>query len=366
MNADDMEMLGILVGFFPALYAVEKVRSRLFDRAPQQQPNAPSTPQRPAAVPAPGDVMRSIAELKDGYLARLAGDFEALRRKRLAEGIVAEMVGGVPPLALVPQIQEAFGFPRGIHPPRYARLADGVDGRVFAHDLADLIESAKSFDRASTVGTNVDDEDVERWADRVDALLGAVTRANPYNEEPDLPGQFEYVLEREDKWGGALLDELGEPSRLRVILAVAVDYLVEVQNRMPNYRESGHAGYEQPSQVSVTINGGTIINPQIAAQIHTIGSNITAVLDQGDTKLAHALRAMEDAVVSLSDAHHELRQETLDQLEYLSEAAKAAPEKRKRGMVKSSLESLAKAASTSAEIGKAYEAWRTVLDGLLS
>jgi hypothetical protein len=141
------------------------------------------------------------------------------------------------------------------------------------------------------------------------------------------------------------------------------------RRRLPR-RTDRHAIQETPEQgppeprVSMDFRGSII--GQVGAKIANIDSTIGGVSHSGDSKVADALQALVEAVQAQHELAAEQRQDLLDNIEYLAQAAQSPPEKRSRGMVKAALEALTAAATTSTELSKVVDAWGSVLHRFVS
>jgi hypothetical protein len=244
-------------------------------------------------------------------------------------------------------------IPDVILPPRHARLNPGVLVRLLAEDIASQIEAGQSLDQALAAGA-AEPRDVLAWSDHCAEILAGVG------------DEVKTGLTRLTKGATACSAPVADPIILgRAYLALGLGFLKEVQQRMNDYAEAAGQVPPQP-QVSIVIRGGTFYGSQIAAQIANIESTITGVAQHGDRDLADGLKELTQAVLVQDGLDDEQRQDLLDNVGYLAEAAGKPSEKRNRGIIKSVLGALGTAAATSTELGKAMDAWGGVLHQLLS
>lgn len=253
---------------------------------------------------------------------------------------------------------------QSFHPPRYARLHEGINESLYVQDLEREVELGRHY--AQHLGQFLDlfpsdridlEPDIDRWIEECTQLLrGIKVPDNSLDAGRDPAKDFQSWV---PNWKACYSNLIADKSSFAVsIISLGVNYLEEVQKNMPDYLES-----DQNPQYAITINGGTIYGP-VAMKIEAINSTIAGVMEQGAADLGKALKALEEAILADTTNNEELRQDLLDNLEVLAEEAQAEPRDRKRGIIKSTLASLKNAALSGPEIAKALEAWGQVLSGI--
>ena len=276
----------------------------------------------------------------------------AARNRKLSPQLEA---GSITPRVL-DQFIEVMGGPQArasSRPPIHARFEDGVNGNVLLREIASLLDRGRVL-RAGVATGDSDLDDVDEWGETVRERVLVLFVPNVVDglmplSFPDFDSM--YGLSRRGICQG--------------LLAYGLNYLEELQERMPEYMEASGQAPAAP-QVSVTINGGTVVNPQIAARIDIIESTISAVVQQGDNRIAEALSALERAVLAEQAVDQATRSDLLDGLQALADAARTHPEKRNRGVVKAILSTFKTAAASGPELAKAVAAWGTLLGPLAS
>lgn len=246
-----------------------------------------------------------------------------------------------------------LGVPDEVHPPRHGKLEDGVLARLLTEDLTDQIKGGQAMEAALAAGESIP-LTVQGWCANVVEVLAGLT--------PGVGRDFEYLTKESAACDSPYVADANALRRAYLTLGLA--YLEEVRERMSDYAEASRQSAPETT-VSMTFSGGTFYGGQFAAQIANIDSTIAGVLRRGDTAVADALKALEQAVLSKDDTDGEQRGDLLDNVAYLAEAAQTPPEKRNRGIIKSVLAALRTAATGSADLAKVMNAWGEVLQGLL-
>lgn len=239
--------------------------------------------------------------------------------------------------------------PGDVHPPRHARIGDGVLVRLLNADLSAQAEEGRMIsslvDGAQLTGQ------VFRWFQQTATALENVKGAR---------SDFLSIAPDRRTLGSIFPD----PKQLHLAyLTLGLTYLHEVIERMSDYAEASRPAASGP-QISVNITGGTFNGSQFAASIVNINSAITDVRNAGHGELATALDAIAQAALTHENLACDQREELLEQVGYLAEAAKAPPEKRSRSIIKAILTSLQTAAASGSDLGKAMDAWGSVLHRL--
>jgi hypothetical protein len=246
--------------------------------------------------------------------------------------------------------EQVLPIPDVVHPPRHCRLKDGMLARLVAEDIAGHLAAGRLLDKGPNVGT-ASPANVLAWTNTVDATLAA--------------GLIDDV--QEGFWrlvmGAPVCDTPGTDSVAlsRAYLTLGLTYLEEVLERMPDYAA---ASGQTPPQPSLAIHDSTFYG-QVAAQITNIDSTIAGIAHMGSQDVADALKALEKAVLGQTELDNAQRQELLDIVADLADAARTPPENRSRGRIKSALAYLTTAATGAADLGKALDAWQPTLHKLL-
>lgn len=244
--------------------------------------------------------------------------------------------------------------PDEVHPPRHGELNGGVLSRLLVEDLTEQIKLGQAMETAVAAGESIP-LTVQGWCANAAGVLAGLTR--------EVGRGFAYLTAESAACDSPYIVDANALRRAYLTLGLA--YLEEVRERMADYAEASGQVAPEP-RVSMTFSGGNFYGGQFAAQIANIDSTIAGVLQHGDAAVADALKALEQAVLSQGDMDEEQRRDLLDNVAYLAEAAQAPPAKRNRGIMKSVLAALSTAATGSADLTKAMNAWGEVLHGLLS
>lgn len=257
-------------------------------------------------------------------------------------------------LTEIPASEQILSVPEA-HPPQYGRLNDGVLARLFSGNLDAQIRAGDLLQRSLAAGA-AGHADVVAW---INLVHGVLTQGL----SNEVGRRFRHAA-----GGDGLLyayahavPGVDTTALASAYLALGLAYLQEVREHMPNYAEA--AGQAVPQQVSIHIDGGTFHGTQIAANIANTESIIAGVVQQGDPDLAGALKGLAEAVLAHDGLDDGQREDLLDKVDSLAEAAKS-PEKRRRGM--NALAALSAAATAGTELGKAMDTWGGLLHKLLS
>lgn len=310
---------------------------------------------------APGELRYRIAfsgDVWDGWrgLVDLDGTFYFSRPaheavKRVRPGIAISMV-----YHIVLQIAEICREARVIgpvlyvpdpkHPPRHGKLADGVLARNVAEDLTAVIAQGHALDRDLAAGAPPMPA-LQEWRDLVQssgagfdmhrAVLHSLGRGIADCGSPAVPD-------------AAILG--------RAHLALALEYLEELMERLPEYAEASGQG-ERPAPV--TINGkfvainSPVTNSHLAVgeRVTSIGATIEAVADGGHTDVAVAIRALTEAIQHTPEFAEDQRAELLDHVADVADAAAAPDEPRKLNRAKAAMAMITSAAGASTQLAQA-------------
>ncbi|WP_162002128.1 hypothetical protein [Streptomyces violaceusniger] len=258
--------------------------------------------------------------------------------------------------------------PGQVHPPRHARVNEGMLARLLAEDIAELIEAGEALETSSAIRVPAVDAWQREWSEALSGLQ-EVSAVDAWQWQAskvlagltaEVSAGFSAFPRGSLSWKSHPL--VADPDALsRAYLSLSLGYLKEVQERMPDYAEASG----QEPRVSMNISGNTIYGGQFAAQIANIDSTIAGVAQQGSHEVADALKALEQAVLSQGGLDEEQRRDLLDNVSYLAEAAQTPPEQRNRGILRSILSALNVAAASGSDLRHALDNWTGVLHGLL-
>ncbi|MGS2809426.1 hypothetical protein [Nocardia sp. MW-W600-9] len=232
--------------------------------------------------------------------------------------------------------------------PRHGNIKAGSLARLITEDLDEhaqhLIDMYANADRADRGSLQ------QKFSDIIDTLY----RLEPAEVRLRFVGYTSDVR-------FADVDPLGNALLRQAYLAIAIHYTKDVQARMIDYAEAS-GQIPQQATYAININGGTI--NQVGHQIHNIDSSISTVLNQGHDQLGAALEAIKQAASGAPELCDNDRQDLLDNIKYLADAATTAPEQRNRGIVRSALSSINSAATAAPHLSQALASWRTILNTL--
>jgi len=154
-------------------------------------------------------------------------------------------------------------------------------------------------------------------------------------------------------------------------VAIAVNYLAEVLELMPEYAEASGQG-KRRDPVTVYGNVGAInsqvsnSNVSVADTVISIGTTIKVLSDSGNTSAAAAISALTEAIQHDPELADDLRNQLLDNVADIADAA-AAPtpaEHRKLSRAKAAMSAITAAANTSSQLAHAVSTWHDVLGTL--
>lgn len=258
--------------------------------------------------------------------------------------------------------EQVIEVPPELHPPRIVRLPDGALARVLTEDLAILLNDCRTLLALPAGGAALLPRVLE-WRDRACELLGTYLgkseafRFRDMMSGAHLLGNEKYASNYVESLRAAISDarSLGA-----AYLTLGLIYLEGVKRRVSDYAEASEQGTPQPT-VSMTFSGGTFYGGQFAAQIENKDSIIAGVVQSGGAEVAHALQVLEQAILTQQELTREQRQDLLDNIEYLAQAAQTPPEKRNQGAIRSVMAAVTAAATTGSALGDAIETWSALL-----
>ncbi|MFF5760895.1 hypothetical protein ACFY7A_36335 [Streptomyces longwoodensis] len=147
-------------------------------------------------------------------------------------------------------------------------------------------------------------------------------------------------------------------------VAVALDYLAEVLERMPDYTEaSGQGKRRDPVTVYGNVGAiGDVHNSHIAVAdtVISIGASINAVAARGEPDVAAALRDLTRAVQRAPELAEDRRAQLLDGVADVADAVVAPDEPRRLSRARNAMAAIASAAGASSQLAQAVETWHQV------
>jgi hypothetical protein len=245
--------------------------------------------------------------------------------------------------------------PDDSRPPRHGHLKEGMLARLVAEDLAAGISAGRALVASVTRREQICPA-ARDWVDHMNEVLVGL--------EPEIRISSD-VFFGLGACQSPLVPDAGAVALCRAYLVLALAYLEEVQERMPDYAQASGQAAPEPA-VSLTFSGGTFYGGQFAAQITNIDSVIAGALRDGGPDTADALTALKQAILAQHGLDDEQRGDLLGGVGALAEAARVPPDRRDRTAVRSVLAALKVAALAGGELSQAMDSWGSVLHRLLS
>ncbi|MFE4719738.1 hypothetical protein ACFRLW_25570 [Streptomyces sp. NPDC056728] len=300
----------------------------------------------------------------------------------LHRGLI-ELADGLPGTIPVPAV------PPAPHPPEYARLHEDAFAEEVTENLARCINDALSLyeavRRSDWPGLRpeswqnhhlhlyTDPVLHERFPEALDDFAPTTVAGGYYSAVERLYHLPELTFQRRRNsvWDPRSFPEVRELSR-RLIqqvysahIAIAVNYLAEVQERMPRYLELSEQGKRRDS---VTVHGNVgAINSQVhnsqlsvASTLTSIGATIQAVADRGEQDTAAALRALTETIQHAPELTEDQRAELLDNVADVADAAAAPDEPRRLARARAAMAMITTAAGASTQLAQAIDTWHQV------
>ena len=267
------------------------------------------------------------------------------------------------------------------HPPKYARLSEAAFVEQVTDQLAACIDECFNLYKAA------------RWGD----WSGPLPVSPRTGGDPVLDDRFTAVLRPFQPevvsgyitaitghktypnlliWGTGLWDPERFPEDREVsdrlcrrvysaYAAIAVNYLVEVQELMPRYlelseREKGRdpvTVYGNVGAINSAVNNS---NLSVADTVTNIGMTIEAVAGRGDADLAAAIRALIEAIQHAPELADDQRAELLDNVADVADGAAAPDEPHRLRRAKNAMAMITSAAGASTQLAQAVETWHQV------
>lgn len=279
---------------------------------------------------------------------------------------------------------EILPTPTVTSPPRYAVLPEGILARLVAEEIASAIDNCQALDQ-SLAEHEESWEAAKEWIDYIggiiharipDAHHGFALSSAEFNTQFEPPENREgYAIwhpSPPESWSKAPGINACECSLIadkhdlaRAYLAFILNYSQEVLERMPDYAEASGQNINKPN-VSLTVSGGTINIGQLGSQIENNNSTIAGVAAYGNANVADALQEIQRAVMAEDGLDEEQKQELLESVGDLADAANTLPERRNQRLIKSALSALKFASMTGGELSQAMNSWGGILHHLLS
>ena len=119
-------------------------------------------------------------------------------------------------------------------------------------------------------------------------------------------------------------------------------------------RELGLIDDGRRQTVNINIHNSTIAALNLGTVIGDVNATVTMLRDQGQQKVAEAIRALTEAVAN-ADSLGADRRDLIESLSTIGEQATLPEEKRKPGLVRALVASLASALRTSADVAKIWD-----------
>ncbi len=122
-----------------------------------------------------------------------------------------------------------------------------------------------------------------------------------------------------------------------------------------------------PVRYNITINitGSTISELNTAVEaVHNIESRLTAISNQGSPGLAEALQTITQAIIEEATLDDERKQDLIDNMGDVSEAAEEPPEHRKRGRLIAAIQAVSASAVAGTRLHEVWQAWSPQLAAL--
>ncbi|MFE4719739.1 hypothetical protein ACFRLW_25575 [Streptomyces sp. NPDC056728] len=300
-------------------------------------------------------------------------------------------------------IELADGLPESIdvqavrpvpHPPKYARLSEGAFveevTEQFGERLAACIDEGLGLYAAVRRG----DWSGPRWESgsnggsqesviqkRFAAVLGGTFRLQ---DNVPLQSHYAAAIGGVAEHSGVLLftpghglwapqafpeeREIADRLLRRVYsayVAIAVNYLAEVQELVPRYLELSGQGKDR-DPVTVYGNVGAINSHvhnshlAVADTVTSIGATIQTVTDRGETGVADALRSLAEAIQQAPELAEDHRAQLLHSVADVADAAVAPDEPRTLSRARNAMAAITAAAGASSQLAQAVDAWHQV------
>lgn len=261
------------------------------------------------------------------------------------------------------------------HPPAFARLREDVAADSVAERLTSSIElGLELFEAAKSQPWPGSESGPRAYHQLREPLYAFLTGEIPsryqeatrgFEEIELLPHATHYGARRTSRLYREIAADI-HPRIYSGYVAIAVNYLAEVLDHMPEYAEASGQGMRR-DPVTVYGNVGAInsevhhSNLNVAETLVTIGTNMRVISERGQNDVATAFNALAEAIQSAPGLADELRTQLLDNLADVAEAATTPNEPRKLSRAKAAIAAITSAAGASAQLAQAISTWHSVL-----
>ena len=148
-------------------------------------------------------------------------------------------------------------------------------------------------------------------------------------------------------------------------VAIALNYLAEVLELMPDYADASGQGkrrdpvtvYGNVAAIHSQVNNSHI---SVADTVTSIGATINAVAARGEPGVAQAIRALSEAIQQAPELAEGQRAELLDHVADVADAAAAPDEPRRLARARAAMAMIATAAGASTQLAQAVNTWHQV------
>lgn len=262
-----------------------------------------------------------------------------------------------------------------LHPPKFARLRENVVAETVAERLATLIaEGINQYEVArAQIWPGISRESMLNLRFE-GSLFGFVTEevSRRYRRVTRGLAHVEQLAYTTDQTRYSEYREIAAGIHQRIYsaqVAIAVNYLAEVLELMPDYAEASGQG-KRRDPVTVYGHVGTLYsevsnsNVSVADTVNSIGTTIGVIDDRGDSSVAAAIRALAEAIQHDPELTEDLRAQLLDNVADVADAAVEPAEPRKRSRARAAMTAITTAASASSHLAQAVGSWHDVLGKL--
>ncbi|MFJ5035444.1 hypothetical protein ACIQB5_47250 [Streptomyces sp. NPDC088560] len=268
------------------------------------------------------------------------------------------------------------------HPPKFARLREDAAAEAVADQLAQLVnegvELYEAAGKGSPPGSVQGARNWSRFEHLLEPFLTAEVRQR-YQASTYGFGCAELLATGQTPWPTINkrrqreFQEIAAGIAPRVHAAyvgIAINYLAEVLELMPDYAEASGQG-KRRDPVTVYGNVGAIHSEvnnshiSVADTVTSIGATITTIADRGETDVAAALRGLTEAIQQAPELAEDRRAQLLDSAADIADAAVAPEEPRRLNRARNAMAAITAAAGASSQIAQAVDAWHQAAGHLL-
>jgi hypothetical protein len=114
----------------------------------------------------------------------------------------------------------------------------------------------------------------------------------------------------------------------------------------------------------VNISGDVVgnVNVIIDSLVESITNNATATFGVDPTSMAQAFKVLAEAFVNDPDLAEDVKQEALENLDFLSESAATRPEQRRPSLMAASIKRLGALLTITTKAGQAWQEWQPTIE----